>query len=904
LFQNLASRAVIGNTVATAAATRELVSTATTTTPTATPKPFSATIAATIAQLLSFVPDRALQHCMLRDLIYLAMDFSVLAQSGLLENSGTNAGEQVEISIDIFPETVAQSGLADSGTISYTVDVPNTEALLSLQGATLSVLETFVTRQKQKRLEPLPDDGRLAVNDPHDIPTENDFWFAGVQAVENDTIRTLTGALRQVMCTPTPPDRKLRVLSMQSKEAAAKLVSMLQQDYRRNGVATVPLLLETALLVVQATLSYFRVAREHGIVDSDCGSNYSSMLVSLMENLVLFPPFVQGALSPRDTEVAVGRSVLPLLLECVEYIKVEPLQMDDAGKVFPDARALESVVLRTIHALLRKIDGSGSSPSPGPFMDSLSVVGLSHKAVGKLFEFLNDQILSDSAICIISWMLFHSGTHATRLIDISRVCNSCLTESRRASKCEEHQNGHATERTRSSDATAVSNHAQLSGSEIGKSPAKRQKTNHYDSGGAPSRGDESGLLKDFKAGQQSGYVTLCSIDALFGKFLLYAISSAESLLHANNILSVASDPSGITLLSASNTHAVTVSSAARLLLSLLKKVPSPGEASDYVGLCDLLWFVAKPLDELYRSVEAAPTDAVSSPSLLRPLFETGTKCAFYAHHLVMSLIDPSVPREIMGPELKVLFESFYTTAAGLYRSLETSETPQNDLPSLPAFMNEVVFNCAIDASFAAGSHSVVSVFDEMSASTESGFANSGLSAFICASSFLDPLTGDMGAQQRRLRLLGRRLASPPASNVSLREATLELLDAEVTCKDPPVVRLLRWQAVSWLFLSTAPEEQRRILKCDDSLTDNKGLDSSAGGTSVKWLIGAAFSDPDDRVRDYASKEIGGVLSASDSTSVLAAVSSDDEWTSLVDCHGSARQPCICAFLSRSRPTAP
>jgi hypothetical protein len=430
-------------------------------------------------------------------------------------------------------------------------------------------------------------------------------------------------------------------------------------------------------------------------------------LVSLMESLVLFPPFVQGALPPRDTEVAVGRSVLPLLLECVEYIKVEPLQVDDAGKVFPDARALESVVLRTIHALLRKIDGSGSSTS-SPFMDSLSVVGLSQKAVGKLFEFLNDQILSDSAICIISWMLFHSGTQATRLIDISRVCNSCLTESRRMSTDEEHQNGHVAERTRASDG---SSHARVSGLEIERSSTKRQKTNHYDNGGSSSRGDESGLFNGFKAEQQqSGCVTLCSIDALFGKFLLYAISSAEILLQTtqeNKILSVASDPSGITLLSATNTQSVTVSSAARLLLSLLKKVPSPGAASDYVGLSSLLFFVAKPLDELYRLVEAAPTDAVSSPSLLRSLFETGTKCGFYAHHIVTSLIDESLPLKIMEPELKVLFESFYSTAAGLYRSLETSDTLQNYLPSLPAFMNEVVFNCAIDASFAAGSHSVV-----------------------------------------------------------------------------------------------------------------------------------------------------------------------------------------------------
>jgi hypothetical protein len=128
----------------------------------------------------------------------------------------------------------------------------------------------------------------------------------------------------------------------------------------------------------------------------------------------------------------------------------------------------------------------------------------------------------------------------------------------------------------------------------------------------------------------------------------------------------------------------------------------------------------------------------------------------------------------MEPELKVIFESFYSTAAGLYRSLEGSGTLQNDLPSLPAFMNEVVVNCAIDTDLAAESHSVVSIFDQMIAFIESGFANSGVSAFICASSFIDPLTGDMEAQQRRLRLLGRILASPPASNVSLQEATLEL----------------------------------------------------------------------------------------------------------------------------------
>lgn len=886
LFQTLASRAVIGNTVATAAAPRQEPISATATgagDAQQHPKPFSATIASTIAQLLSFVPDPVLQHCMLRDLIYLAMDLSVLAQSGLLETSTTGPVEVV-----LFPETVEKSGLAD-GT-SYAVDVPNIEALLSLQGGTLSVLETFLAWQKKKRLELPPDDGRAAVNDPHSAPTENDFFFSGILA-ESETIRTLLGALRQVMCTPTQPDRKLRVLSMQSKESAAKLLSILQQDYRRNGVPTLSLLLGAALLVVQATQNYLRLARDHGIVDSDSGSGYSSTLVSLVENLILFSPCVQGASSPKDTEVAIGRGVLPVLLECLEYINVEPLQVDDSGKVLADERALESVVLRTIHALLRKIDGSGSSPST--LMDSLSVVGFSRKAVEKLFQFLDDQILSDSAIRIVSWMIFHSGEQNNRLVDIGKVCDSCLSM-REKDSLSLQPDIPASKRRHPSVASDGSNrlHSETS-------PAKRQKTDHSSGFGLPSMGDESAMSNGFEAGQQNGCVTLCSIDALFGKFLRCAISSVEGLLRTlqgSNLLSITSDrstdPSRITVLLTTTSNAVTVSSAVRLLLCLVK-VTDPNtqlEGEGLFSLFEFLSFVAKPLSELYLSVEAVPKDAVASPSLLRSLLETGVKCGFHAHHLLPSLKAPPVSLENVDPPLYIILESLSRTATGLYRLLESSESIENGLPALPAFMTEAVFNCAIDASFTAQLHNVVSVFGQIIAAVEFGFANSGPSTFLCASSLLDPLTGEIEAQERRLGLLGQRLNTPSGSNVSLQEATLGLLNAEGICKDP-VVRLLRWQAVSWLFLSTPAQELRRIMKCDDSFADTKGLDSSAGGTSVKWLIGAAFSDPDDMVRDYASKEIGGVLSASNSTGVLAVVSRDDDWSSLVNGIGlgNARQ---------------
>ena len=837
----------------------------------------STQIATTAAQLLALCPEPVLQECILRDLIYTAMDLAVLCQSGLLQDAAGAGAATMDgpVQVLLFSETIeASPGLSDDTV--YAVTIPNMDVLLSLQGATLLVLETYLALQKKDRLEPPPEDGRLIQKDPSRAPGESDLMFCGILG-DNEVVSTLLGSFRQVLYATTTPDRKLRIMSLQAKETVARLLHILQQDYRKIGVPAVSLLHELAILTVNATLAHLRLVHNSQVVDSVSADSYAFLLTSLVEGLILFPPRVQGPTLHKDIEAAVARSVFRTMMECVELIKVEPLQIDSTGMVVAAKVALEAVVLRTLHALIRKIDPSSvGSPATNSPLHSNFIFSLSQKTVEQLFGFLGDHSLSDSAIWIVSSMLLPQQPSPTRWTSIDQVCQSCLQDER----LELNENDTV--------ASATSNNSK-------KLPGEKDKRSRFQISPLQT---ETPDIKRQKLSSAGGYVvaghearciTMSTIDQVFAEFLHCALSSAQSLARSLQegavfVESRNSDPSHISMLLKASDHMVAVSSAVRLLGNLLGRVSCPDARSDdCAATLNILALLLKPLSDLCRSFKDAQLKAVSSPTLIRSLVESGVKCGFHARYLA-----PSFPRADLGLGWKSCLESLMESADGFYCLFVDSAV--NSQTILPAFLTMAAYNCAIDAHYNTEHSGIVSAFGRCVVSAEQlGAASSSASPFLCTSSFLAPLTGEVGPQQERIGLLEQTTRTQlHDSGTSLQEAAILLLDQSRDASDT-VFRLLKWQALAWVFLSTEPLALRQLMTSNSS--DDRTTGGSVGDNIIKWLISAAFSDPDDMVRDYASKEIGAVLSANDCIGVLAVVSQDDEWRSLLSRVGSgdARQ---------------
>ena len=105
-------------------------------------------ISLTAARLLNTVPNANLQDCILRDLINLSKDLSVLSEAGVLDESENIAVESV-----LFEETVDNSNWpAIPKRPDFVLRLASSESLFSVLGAALLTLENFVRIRKERRL--------------------------------------------------------------------------------------------------------------------------------------------------------------------------------------------------------------------------------------------------------------------------------------------------------------------------------------------------------------------------------------------------------------------------------------------------------------------------------------------------------------------------------------------------------------------------------------------------------------------------------------------------------------------------------------------------------------------------------------------------------------------------------
>jgi len=189
-------------------------------------------------------------------------------------------------------------------------------------------------------------------------------------------------------------------------------------------------------------------------------------------------------------------------------------------------------------------------------------------------------------------------------------------------------------------------------------------------------------------------------------------------------------------------------------------------------------------------------------------------------------------------------------------------------PTVFGLVNETVLSCSVqhedgweDVSLTLNL-TVFGVLFEVSI----GSADNAAGSVRQSSVVLHP-SEDVGILKRLVARLDEKWCLPDDLSLYTLDRVKPFLD---NSNEDPILRLLVWQSVAWLFTTTSPQDLRILLRSDDTL----------GSRLVYFLIDVAFSDSNATVRDYTSRAIGDVLVSGEWFSLMAANASSDEWHQL------------------------
>jgi hypothetical protein len=145
---------------------------------------------------------------------------------------------------------------------------------------------------------------------------------------------------------------------------------------------------------------------------------------------------------------------------------------------------------------------------------------------------------------------------------------------------------------------------------------------------------------------------------------------------------------------------------------------------------------------------------------------------------------------------------------------------------------------------------------------------------------------DGNADRQRERLAYLRLKESGSTQVRRGDASVDAVMKETwewvnksvraeKAEEDPCVRLLWWQSIGWLVFME-PESIRRFV-----------VSSTRGKELIVQFLAVAMADRNCFVKDYASREIGAVLSAGNGLSIVAFVGDKDEWKNATENVASA-----------------
>lgn len=822
------------------------------------------------------VPERSLQDCLVRDCINLAMDCAVLLEAekspeALTNSSSTRPAKSSagifengdSIKIVLFGETVEETAAVQGGSKSaeesakelpqFALHVTSKEQVWSLQATVLAILEQWLPRLKANRIKSLDDednddDGNALLQAA--VPLDASrlslglYWEAGSVMGEPTNLEMweiLLAAVRQVLWNPLPLNNEstkdrgsattttatARVLLMRSKLSATGLVRLMQRDWDQIGVPLLGMLVETSQLVATATLGhlkhiYLDEERPNGSSESR-DDVYQQMLIAyvqslthLLNTLVLSPPLVQGAVTRPVVKASIQRALFPTLLECVVYFRPAlPAQVDDRGCLLssgpPDTQrsTLAPIVLQILYEALQ------SMPRSQALMDDIQSQPL---VTAQLTKLLIDRYLAPGAGAILSILLLRSDK--PRNVGSASLSPWCDIESSFISM----QASHGDPVDKTSNATTSASAELENDSSV---PAKRRKV------------DQSTPRVNLHCTTTNASISLRDLVA---SFLSRAHKSAEKLDEA--VARHDNDFSGDWLV-----HSTALSSALRLLAPLLPEQLF----TSYPSLHGLLGSLINSMISLSRylgSFLSSCTDGALFLHLAAIQIETG-----------MFLYTLHSKSAVEGGEVSTLLSSAVQCATDLYAIFFSCDK-----------MLDLLINALAHLPFL--SEDPVEALPKVLCSIKASRLSLERSFLFLPAVLFSSLNKDEHSQVFRIEWLKRRTGigfhSSTINEKSLDETTWKVITGLQEDHEDPLVRLLLWQCIGWLFVAKTPIflREARMQQKPNSKEVNK---------LILWLTKVAFADSSKMVRGYASRELGVVFLSNQGLSLTAFLASEAEW---------------------------
>ena len=389
-------------------------------------------ISRTVALLLNRIPELQLRTAIVRDLVSLLYDSSVVVEPSCplpLIRAESNQQAASGIRLSLFHEMIeAREKMkysindrdAKERNKSYEVDIKSRVSLLSLQCGVMRVLATLLHAQHQDRKYAL---GMEAVEDvPVRIGAEDaecalqsngNRYLESAGVDDRDLKMAILASLRQILLSPSSnvsANTEAYVLCLLTKVEAVHFMALLWDDLSSNQGSSGTIGMDVIMLCCQALLYHLRTTvSSSSDVESlsstvrFVSSRYISALHSVFIAFVasLEPLLSSGgggdsgrlseSLPVNETSSAHSR-ILCTLLHCVRFI---PDLMQSFNHVpSDDAKKLCKLVLRLVHVLLN------TTPEASKYRALAHNHCAVHEIYPNLLGLVKDSILAPIAIVI------------------------------------------------------------------------------------------------------------------------------------------------------------------------------------------------------------------------------------------------------------------------------------------------------------------------------------------------------------------------------------------------------------------------------------------------------------------------------------------------------------------------
>ena len=382
-----------------------------------------------------------LLRIVISDLIYLSKDLSIWYEMKSRSDHGTDiaVANMDHLEISILEETIemidwskynGNNGVeidrinSDTGKPEYILQVPSTsQSIRVVQWYSLVILEHLLILHKQGRTSPTYTTCMIIEElDPTNyfscMGSDPDLFITNL--IEMEDFRILLIPLRQIFLSSASNVAS----SCYLLNVASRILIQIQSDWCRSRAPNLAFLEEVALLIaygVRNCLDYLPTTQDSlniGGLINDTSSNTIENMIQLLSNLIYRPPNVPCSLSSCDVTLRIHHMCYEILLESLPHIlRVSSIQNRSVEPNYHvhTATTLSAAILRTILAVQCGISVATS---------------LWHgEYVRPLFQLLDDPILSDIIVFILSGIVLEIKHGKSIVVDIDDVLKSLSPES-------------------------------------------------------------------------------------------------------------------------------------------------------------------------------------------------------------------------------------------------------------------------------------------------------------------------------------------------------------------------------------------------------------------------------------------------------------------------------------------